>query len=169
MTKKRVLIVLSGLLILLFILREVGILNVNLYTSAISASQKASMSHSHASSEEEGAFSYHLTVKHGKDTLFEHTLTHDGMPPIEIKVVLDEPEYSGNYVAPLFKNFTMPYHCTFSTPDSKGNHEIDGKIDGEVNARIRGLCSRAKAKQLAFDYAKDQITEYLTKQLNPGA
>jgi len=112
-------------------------------------------------------FSYHLTVKHKNETLHNHTYLYNNLPLIEIEATLEDPVYSGNCVWPLVKNFKMTYQCKFTTTKSPSGHTVNGQIEGEVTARIHGLCSRRKAKELAFEEAKKQIASYFQEQLNP--
>jgi len=162
--KKLALLVIGCVVLCLAVLREIGVVDVNLYRSALSTSQSSSKSQVRSGQEE--SFSFHLTLKHKNETLLNHSHSYNGLPPIEIEATLADPVYSGNCVLPLAKNFKLAYQCEFTTTKSPSGHEVNGKIEGQVTATIHGLCSRKKAKELAFDEAKKQIASYFQKQLN---
>lgn len=162
--KKRTLLIICGIVIGLVVLREIGIVDVNLPISKLSSSHKSSMSRSYSGQEKR--FSYHLTVRHKDEIVFSHTLQYGNLPEIEIEAILEEPIYTGNFLVPLYKDFKMTYLCNYNTLKSPSGHKVAGKIEGEVNAKIYGLCSRRKAKELAFEKAKEQIVSYLQEQLN---
>jgi hypothetical protein len=163
--KKLALLVLGCVFLCLVILREIGLVDVNLYKSMLSTSQSSNMTQVNRGQEEH--FRYHLTIKHNSETLHNHTHSYDNLPRIDIEVVLEEPSYSGNWVLPLVKTFKMTYQCEFTTKDTQNVHAVNGNIEGEVTAKIHGLCSRRKAKDLAFEEAKKQIASYFQKQFNP--
>ncbi len=157
--KKRVVLVLGGIILLLAALREIGVVDVHLHKSMLSASQFSTMGQSNSANEEN--FSYHMDLKYQEKTI--HTFAHSAgkLPPIEIEAILEEPVYSGNSALPLFKNFKMTYECNYSTIKTSSGHTVQGEIEGEVVAKIYGFCSRRKAKELAFEKAKEQIADYL--------
>lgn len=158
-------LLIAGALILCFVvLREIGVIDVNWYKSMLSASQKVSLSEQYSGHQKH--FSYDLTIQYKSQTLKRHSHAYDNQPPIEIKAVIEEPVYSGSYVWPLVKNFTMTYRCTFDTTNSQGGRKVAGKIEGEIKATVHGLCSQRKAKELAFGEAKNQIVTYLQTQLD---
>lgn len=161
---RRVLLIICCVLLCLVILREIGIVDVHLYKSVLLASQSATKTHLHTGQEKQ--VSYHLTVKHRRETFHTHTHSYNNLPPIEIEAVLEEPVYSGNFSLPLIKNFKMPYLCAYETTNSPSGSQISGRIEGEVNVSIRGFCSRRKAKEVALQEAKKQITSYFQKQFN---
>lgn len=154
------LIVICGLLLGLGVLREVGVVDAAWYKSKMSTSQFTSKAQSGPKE-----LSYRLTIKHRDETLQNLSHSSNGRPPIDIEATLDEPVYSGNAGMPLVKNFKMKYQCTFKTPNPVDQQDVSGKIEGEVTAAIHGLCSRRKARELAFAEAKKQIMEYFQKQL----
>jgi hypothetical protein len=165
MTKKRIALIVAGCLFLcLVVLREIGVIDVNLYRSALAATQTATMGQTTRG--EEKHFSYHLAVKSQNETLGSYFHSYNNLPPIEVEATLEEPVYSGNYFLPFAKTFRMTYSCTFSTTTSPSEHAVNGKIQGEVTAKIRGLCSCRKARELAFEEAKKQVLSYLQNQLN---
>ena len=164
MRKKTALIVAGCLLLCLVVLREIGVIDANLYRSTLSATQTAVIGQT--SRGEEKHFSYHLTIKQKNKTLDSHSHSYNNLPPIEIEATLEEPVYSGNCTLPFMKNFRMKYVCEFTTATSPTERTVHGKIDGEVTAKIQGLCSRRKARALAFEEAKKQVASYLQQQLD---
>jgi hypothetical protein len=164
MRKRRALIVIGCLLLCFVVLREIGVVDTNLYKSTLSASQTAVIAQT--SRGEEKHFSYHLAIKHENEMVDNHSHSYNNLPPIEIEATLEEPVYSGNCTLPFMKNFRMTYLCTFTTVKSPTERLVHGKINGEVTARIHGLCSRRKARELAFEEAKRQVVSYLQQQLN---
>lgn len=162
--KKTILLALGCAFLGFLVLREVGVLDANFYQSKLSAAQSASMMQSHPGGEKH--FSYHLTIKHGSETIHRHTHSSNNLPSIEIEATLAEPVYSGNDAWPLLKNFEMTYQCEFATAKPPQGHTVEGKIKGKVTATIYGLCSRRKARELAFEQAKQKIIAYYQTQLN---
>ena len=162
--KKLTLLVIGCVLLCLVVLREIGVVDVNLYKSILSTSQSSTKSQTNPG--ENKHFSYHLIVKHKLETLFRHTYMYDNLPPIEIEATQEAPVYSGNYVLPFVKNFKMTYQCEFTTTKSPSGHTVEGQLKGEVTAKVHGFCSRMKAKELAFEEAKKQIASYFQTQLN---
>ena len=157
MKKKRVLIIVGCLLACLLVLREFGIVDANLYTSKISASQSSSIRATHHG--EEKSFSYQLTVKYQGETLTNLQHNYNDLPSIDIEATLAEPVYSGNYLLPIVKHFKMTYQCEFATTNATSTHTVQGKIEGKVVANIDGFCSRLKAKELALEEAFRGIEE----------
>ena len=158
------LLIVVGILVCVVILREVGCVDLCLYTSRISTSHSASKGESHSGNEKN--FSYDLTIKYKDQTLQHFSHSYNSLPPIQIEAVMAEPTYSGNYYLPLVKNFTMKYQCQFETKKASDGRKVSGKIEGEVKATIRGLCSLVKAKELALKEANEQIASYFKNQLS---
>ncbi|GAB6091651.1 hypothetical protein [Spirochaeta dissipatitropha] len=157
--KKLSLIAIGCVLLCLVVLREIGVVDLNLYISTLSTSQVATRYNTYP--EQEQQFSYQLIVTQNNETLFDYTHIYNNQPPIQINGVLDEPIYSGNFVLPLVKNFRMTYQCEFNTTNSPDGHTVSGKIEGEVTAEIFGFCSRRKAKELAFEKVMKQMISVL--------
>ena len=158
---KWILLIIVGLLLCLMILREAGIIHVNVYKSMFSSSHSSSKSRVNIGQQE--GFSYHVTLKCADQIIGDYMHTYNNLPPIEIEAVLDEPVYSGSYAVPLVKHIKMTYQCSYKTTRSSDGREVDGQIKGQVEGRIDGFCSRNYAKQLAFNQAKKQIATYLQK------
>ena len=165
MTRKKIALIVIGCVVLcLVVLRESGVVDANLYKSTLSTTQTAVIAQTNRG--EEKHFSYHLALRHKNATLDEHLHSYNNLPPIEIEATLEEPFYSGNCSLPFTKNFRMTYLCKFTTVKSPTDRTVHGKIDGEVTAKIHGLCSRRKARELAFEEAKKQVVSYLQQQLD---
>ena len=158
---KQILLIIVGIFLCLFVLREIGIFDLHLYKSRMSSSHSSTLSQVKPGKEEH--FSYHVTLKYSGETLDNYIHSYNNLPPTEIEAVLDEPLYSGNYVLPLVKNFKMTYLCKITTMKSLNGYKAEGKIEGEVEGRIHGLCSQRKAKELAVAEAKKQIASYFQK------
>jgi hypothetical protein len=162
--KKIVILVIGCVLLGLVGLRETGVVDANLYKSKLSTLQSATEGETYLG--EEKHFSYHLIIKRKNQTLHSQIYSYNNQLPIEIEATLEEPVYSGNCGLPLSKDFKMAYQCEFTTMEPLSEHTIKGKIQGEVTAVIYGLCSRRKAKELAFEEAKKQIISYFQNQPN---
>jgi hypothetical protein len=162
--KKILLFVVACILLCLVVLREAGLVDINLYKSMLSISQSSNKTRTNSGQEKH--FSYHLTIKHNNETLYSDTYSHNNLPAIDIEATLFETNYSGNSVLPFFKNYKMTYQCEFKTTNSPIGHTVDGMIDGVVTAKVHGLCSHRKAKELTFEGAKKQLISYFQKQLN---
>src|SRR5215469_4477062 len=156
--KKIAILVIGSVLLGVAVLRETGAIDASVYKSNLSVSQTTTKSDTYSGDEKH--FSYHLTIKHTNQTLQSQTYSYNNLLPIEIEATLEDPVYSGNCILPLIKNFKMAYQCEFTTVGPSSEHKIKGKIQGEVTAVIHGLCSRRKAKELAFEEAKKQIISY---------
>ncbi|MFP6596674.1 MAG: hypothetical protein VCC01_04395 [Candidatus Hydrogenedentota bacterium] len=152
-----------------FFLRESGTLDWNLYKSEVTSESSTSKSGSLRGPANEGPdskhFSYRYSLEHEGAIIHQYSYDYGGMEPLIIEAVLDEPEYSGNYKWPFTKNFTMTYRCVFTTTEAAGEREVSGEMDGEVNVKIRGICSRLKSKKIAFDEATKYINNYLEKNI----
>lgn len=146
------------------VFRESGILDINLYGSVISSSNK--LTKKLTTPGKETRFSYNLTIKHGNEIIASHCHIYDSLPPIEILAIISEPVYSGNYYWPLVKVFKMKYQCEFAGSKDPTGFIVAGNISGEVNARLNGFCSRNKAKALALEEARKQIIISLQNSLN---
>ncbi|MBI4881429.1 MAG: hypothetical protein HY812_17470 [Planctomycetes bacterium] len=81
-----------------------------------------------------------------------------------LAITMQEPCYSGNLVLPLYKSFTMNYECQVEGRARAGGDDVRGMISGEVKAKIYGLCSRQRAKEMAREEANREIRQYLLEQ-----
>ena len=158
---KSVLLIVFCVLICLVVLREIGIVDVNLYKSRLSNNYSHTMSRVNPGREKH--FSYNVTLKKGSEVIGNYQHSLENLPGVEIEAVLGEPIYSGNYALPFVKDFRMTYVCEFTTTKSAGGHEVEGQIKGEVEGKIHGFCSRKKAKGLAFAEAEKQIASFFQK------
>ncbi|MFA6715520.1 MAG: hypothetical protein WCS27_09090 [Victivallaceae bacterium] len=163
-SKKKILFIVGCVFVLSIILREIGIFDFNFYSFQMSSTQSSQKNQTNMGKKK--GFSYHLVVKYKSETILNYTHLYTGThPPIEIKANLAEPVYSGNYALPFVKNFQITYQCNFASVKSSQNQTIKGKVEGTVTARIRGFCSRIKAKELAMNEAKKRIKSYFQTQL----
>ncbi len=156
-----ILLIVCCLLWFLIILRGLGIVDINFYQSMLSSQYSASKSQVNPGKEKN--FSYHVTLKYKDKTLDSHFHLYDTNSPVEILAELDKVSYSGNYFLPLIKNFKMTYLCNIKTLESSNKNKVVGKIEGVVEGKIFGFCSRAKAKEIVFNEAKKNITSYTNK------
>lgn len=165
MTKKKHIFLIAGCVLAgIVFFRESGILDINLYGSVISSSNK--LTKKLTTPGKETRFSYNLTIKHGNGIIASHCHIYNSLAPIEIMAIISEPVvYSGNYYWPLVKDFKMKYQCEFTSSKAQTGFIVAGNINGEVNARISGFCSRNKAKALALEEARKQIVISLQNSL----
>lgn len=145
-------------LVLCLILREFGLIDASFYRSNLSSTRSQTTQSNRGQSNVGGKhFSFNLTIKHHNQKLDSLSHSYNSLPPLEIEATLEEPVYSGTTALPLVKNFTMTYQCKFTTLTSPNEQSVSGTIEGKVTAKIQGLCSRKKARELAFEEAKKQI------------
>ncbi|MFC1762488.1 hypothetical protein ACFL6U_10460 [Planctomycetota bacterium] len=164
--RRRLLIVgIVFLFIGLGIVVEAGWVDLPLRKALLSTSRSFSKVDRHASEGE--AFSYHLSLRFGPETLFEHTYIYFGRAPLEIRATLEIPDCTGYDRLPLFKSFTMTYLCKFTSTETSQSPRIEGKMEGAVKAKIVGFCASAKARDIAFAEVTEQVSAYLRDHLKP--
>lgn len=155
--RKKIIITFSLILCVVVILRQVGLLDINLYKSQIGTNQSIITSKGTDSKEK---YSFHMVFKNQDKILGEHIYDDGKSLPINIESNLLEVNYSGNYRLPFFKSFKVKYKCDIRTLNSTSDVNVSGKIEGEINAKFIGLCSVRKVKAV--------ILEEITKSVMNG-
>lgn len=166
--KRRMFLLVLILFLLLNILRLVGIVNLNLYSSRVNSNQTASI----ANSKKLG--NYRVDFEYNNKVIYTHIIMNDNKELVPVIVKIDEYKFDGNYFMPCFKKFTTTYKCTFRTSNMStdnaftGENQINGKVEGTVISEIKGFCSSKKAKDLArekaFNSMKDYVIDSISKQ-----
>jgi hypothetical protein len=166
MSRTRLVIVcVVAFFVLLLVAREVGAVRLNLYSSQSSSSRTGS--HTVGYNGEKQTLSYDIRLTRDGREWMAHRRIILGSPRVSIEGELGGIEYSGLDWTPLWKSFSMSYVCEFETVDSDGPARIAGKVEGSVEYRIVGLCSRREARRLALETAKQKVGDYI-KSMNPG-
>lgn len=153
---------------LLNILRIVGVIDFNLYSSSINTNQTAST----ANSKKLG--SYKIEFEYNNKVVYTHIIMNDNEEPVPVIVKVEEYNFNGNYFMPFYKSFTTTYKCTFKTSNMSidntftGENQISGKVEGTAVSEIKGICSSKKAKDLviekAFNAMKDYVIDSISKK-----
>lgn len=153
---------------LLIVLRLVGIIDLNLYSSSINSCQSATI----ASSKKLGT--YRIEFEYNNKNIYTHMIMNNTEEIVPVIVKIEGYKFTGNYFMPFYKKFTATYKCTFKTPNMSTNNvfteenQISGKVEGTVEAEIKGICSIKKAKDLviekAFNSMKDYVVDSISKQ-----
>ena len=149
LASKRVRLIVGCVVLCLILLREVGILDVSKYQSTLSTTFDSSAITIYQGKAHEIGFT--MTLSCDGETIFARNYIRGDTQPIVVKAILTAPIYTGNTFLPFVKNFTALYTCEYSTVDSPTGHELSGTISGDIDASIIGLCTRRKAKALAFE------------------
>lgn len=160
--KRKIIIAIAFIIGITVILRQVGLLDINFYKSWIGTNQRIVTGKRYSNSNK--SFSFNLVLKNQDEILAQH-LNVDGesSPSVDIECRLEEILYSGNYRLPLYKTFKVKYKCEITTVKSVSNISANGTIEGDINARIIGLCSTKKVR----DIIRKEITKSIMKDL-PG-
>lgn len=165
--KKRQLLLLTLIIILvIFILRLVGILDFNFYSSSIKSNQVASI----ASSKMSG--NYSIEFEQNDKNIYTHLVMNDSQEVVPVIVKIEAYTFTGNYFMPFYKKFTTTYECTFKTSSMGADNvftnenQISGKVQGTVAAEIKGICSIKKAKDLAMEKAFNSMKDYVIDSIS---
>lgn len=162
---KLIIFILSCILVLI-LLRSFGVIDLNLYKSELKSNENASM----GLVGELG--SYDIVFEYNGKTVYNYSVLRNNIEPIPVRVKINSYKYNGNYYMPFFKKFSMEYNCTFSTTKDanskvfEGNGDLDGKIEGIIQAEVKGLCSIRKAKVISEEKALEAIRKYVIDSLN---
>lgn len=160
--KKRPLLLLILIFVLLLIvLRLVGIIDFNLYSSSINSNQTASF----ANSKKSGKFK--IEFEYNNKIIYTHNIMNDNEEFVPVVVKIEEYNFTGNYFMPFYKKFTTTYKCTFKTSNMSTDNvfteenQISGKVEGTVVSEIKGICSIKKSKDLAIEKAFNSVKDYV--------
>jgi hypothetical protein len=166
--KRRILLLILIFVLLLIVLRLVGIIDFNLYSSSINSNQTASI----ANSKKLGK--YRIEFEHNNKNIYTHIIMNDNQELVPVIVKIEEYNFTGNYFIPFYKKFTTTYKCTCKTSNMSTDNiftvenQISGKVEGTVVSEIKGICSIKKAKNLAIEKAfnsmKDYVIDSISKQ-----
>lgn len=156
--KKKVVIIIAVIICIIVILRQIGWLDLNLYKSEIGINQSIATSKNIGSSE---SYSFNLTLKHQESILGIYTYEDGKTPKTSIECRIGDITYSGNYRLPFYKVFKVNYKCDTVTVESVSDVNVHGTVQGEINAKIIGLCSVRKVKEIVFN----EITKSVMKDL----
>ncbi len=152
MKKKHKIILVAVLVIIVsLIMREMGIIDVNLYKSQSKATHTQTMARRGNTS---GSFTVVINWKRS-----EHEA--DGANENVISVNLSKFEVAGSTWLPFYKNAKASYAFDYGTPG--GN--IGGDLKGKVAMRVSGLCSHKKLVELIKKKVEKQINQYFQQQL----
>ncbi len=162
-SRKRVLGIVGAVLLCLIILREVGIADLNLYRSTLSTQFSASKSMQNTGGKD-AKQSWNITIRDGDGSIYDHTFLYTDSAPIIVIGEVHNTEFSGTYYVPLVKGFEMTCQVEYAGADAMDRTTVDGEMNIEIKADIRGLCSRSKAKALAIEHANECITQYFDQQ-----
>ena len=152
MKKKHKIILVAVLIITVsFVVREIGIIDVNLYKSQSNTTYTQTMAKQGNTS---GSFTVVINWKpgeHASDSANENVITAN----------LTELKVAGNTWLPFYKNANASYHFEYST--HSGN--ISGDLKGQVAMSVSGLCSRKKLVELIKKDVEKHINQYFQQQL----
>lgn len=191
MRRKKLLIAIVGLVILLIILLEFGLVDLHFYKSFI-GSNEATWSTINKTShllrkdghfteveyDDDNIFSYHIIIKDKDKILYkQNVIAMDADNRINIIAEFKEVNYSGNYILPMFKKYNMKYYCKINAVGKQSKKidngldkikkiSIDAEVKGEIKAKVIGVCSVRKAKDIVYDNAIEYIKKYILNQLN---
>ncbi len=162
-------------LILILFLSTVGLgpLSINLYQSEIN---KVEAGTNYASGFDFNQHSYLINIyfqnKQVGAQRYEilSETPNDNFNEIVIEAFTENPEYSGNYFLPFYKDYTVKYTCkigdkvAIETGDK--NASFNSKVEGTLKIKIIGLCTISNAKKIANDAIVDSVNHFITNQLN---
>jgi hypothetical protein len=163
--KRRILLLILIFVLLLNVLRLIGIIDFDLYSSNINSNQNASI----ANSKKLG--NYRIEFEHNNKKIYTHVIMSDNEEPVPVVVKIEEYNFTGNYFIPFFKKFTTAYKCTFKTPNMSSDNvfteenQISGEVEGTVVSEIMGICSIKKAKELAIEKAFNSMKDYVIESI----
>lgn len=162
-SSKRILLIAVALLLCVIVLREAGFVDLNFYKSTMSTQFNASKGMQHSGGK--GAKqSWDITIRDGDDEVFAHTFLHESDTLIIVSGELGTPEFTGNYYYPLLKRFEMACRLEFTGADETDRATVEGAMDIEISAEIRGFCTRSKARSLAIEEANKTVAKYFNEQ-----
>jgi hypothetical protein len=161
--KKKIIIVVAFILGITIILNQIGWLDINLYKSELGSNQSLYTSKKNIGTKE--SFSFNLTFKNQDKIQAQHTYEDGKSPPISIECRLEEMVYSGNYRLPFYKVFKVEYKCNIITVEPDSGKSVEGKVEGDINAKIIGLCNSKKVKDIVLKEITKSIMNILPNHL----
>jgi len=150
-TKSKILLIIVLVIIALTILRETGIFNLNLHTSASSSKHSASMSRKGDTNSPYDVIINWKKKQSKPGTEHKNTIVAN----------LSRFSVTGNTWLPLYKNAAATYKFKYSTPDKN----TSGDLDGMVKITVKGLCSHNNCIETIKKNIEAQISKYFRNQL----
>jgi len=152
MKKKHKIVLVAVLIIIVsLVMREMGIIDFNLYKSQSNAKYTQTMAKRGDTS---GSFTVVINWRREgqePDAANENVITAN----------LTELKVAGNTWLPFYKNAKTSYRFDYNT--LTGN--IKGNLKGEVTMRVLGMCSHRKLVGLIKKEAEKQINQYFEERL----
>ena len=161
--KRWLLLVVVAFLLLVIFLRELGVLDWNLYKSEV-ATDRVATSVLNTPVGAGPAVSYDLSISYESEQISTTSHRVGGTPTLEIDVDL-VPTVSGNYWVPFYKSFSVEYSTSFESSAEDTQYSLHGDITGSVDLTIIGLCTRRKALELAREEIVGGTQDYFEDQL----
>ena len=161
--KKKIIIVVAFVIGITIILRQIGWLDINLYKSEFGNNQSLYTSKKNIDTKE--SFSFNLAFKNQDKILAQLIYDDSKSSPISIECKLEEMVYSGNYRLPFYKVFKVKYKCDITTVKSDLDKNVEGKVEGDINAKIIGLCSTKKVKDVIIKEITKSVMDVLPRHL----
>jgi hypothetical protein len=159
-----VLLVAVGLLlILLFVLRELGTVSFDLYTSEAATERTGTFMGSFPTGDDP-SLSYDLTLSYDGEPLSYSSVHVMDKPVLDINVDVI-PTVLGSPGMPLYKSFSVEFSAPWESSTPDGMYSLSGNVTGSTQMKIIGLCTRRKALELAQDEIMNNVDTYLTEQL----
>jgi hypothetical protein len=151
-----------ALILLVFVgFRLAGVFNFDIYKAAFETSHAAQSCFSPG--DEDKTANYHFVVQYGGETLSEHTCRHGNGPMLNVTAIMDEPKVTGAMGRPFLKQFSMEVPCHFASPKTAGQPSLKGDAKVVVKAKVYGLCTARKARQLALTEARKTLDAYFRR------
>lgn len=161
--KKKIIIVAAFIFGITIIFRQVGWFDINLYKSELGNTQSIYTSKKNIGTKE--SFSYILTLRNQDKILTQHIYDDGKSPRISIECKLEEMNYSGNYRLPFYKVFKVEYKCNIITVEPDSGKSVKGKVEGDINAKIIGLCNTKKVKDIVLKEITKSVMNILPNHL----
>ena len=182
----------SVLIFLLLVLRELKVLNLDWYRSQVDSTSNSqiTMQWTYLNAAEP-EISYGINVFHEGESIFSSQRIV-GEPVLEVEVDLT-PTISGLYWTPVYKSFTVDFTASFVSATPGLEYELIGQsvggvpiyrtdttitdesppqtvllagnIDGEIQVAIIGFCTRDRALEIAIDKAAEIVGESIVNRI----
>lgn len=160
--KKKIIIVVTFILVAIIVFRQIGWLDINLYKSQIGINQSIA---THKNTDSKESYSFNLAFKYQDKIISQYAYDDGKSPRISIDCCLEEVNYSGNYRLPFFKTFKVKYKCSVTSVKSASGINPGGTVEGNIDARIIGLCSSKKVKDIILKEITRLVMDVLPQNL----
>ncbi len=165
--KKKMTIGILVVFITLLIIREVGIIDVNLYKTEVNKNFTATLvrsCYSESVGKEETTIgkdiSYYYDLYNNDEKLIETNYIGNKYS-IKLNAFIVTGKFEGNYYLPLYKKFKVSYTVKIENAQQSDKSKINGDMSGTVEVLIKGVCSKIKAKEIANDSIILEVRKYL--------